>query len=553
MNKRSLLIVSFLSLIYFIVPLTLIAAETPPTSFPSAVFAEEQTWLHKVQEGLQERFSKKLPSTKTDNKESFLTVFYQKRDFKPLWLNENGWNPATTTIIETLSQAFQEGLDPDAYKDDIQVFLKVSGNDPKTLLEAEVALTRAVLSYIHDLFGGRLNPRKIDKQLALTPEPVDAPTVLAKGVESDPGFEWLKVLTVRLPEYQDLKKLLADYRILASQSRPLLTPGKPLKKGDTDSRINILRIILRQENDLKNFNDSNAFDEELEGALKHFQQRHGLEPDGILGNLTLEILNIPIAEKIKKIIVSMERWRWMPKVLGKRYVLVNVAGTELQAFEDDKPVLEMPIIVGLKYLQTPVFSSVIYGIRFNPSWHVPHSIAIKDELKHFSKDPSYARRKGFTVKDSDGSYIDPESIDWSQVTPDSFSYTLVQRPGAQNALGKIRFSIHSPFDVYLHSTPNVSLFNKAVRFLSHGCIRVAKPLELANFVFNDSENWPLEKINTEMEGDITSNITLKNPVPVYINYFTAWTDNQEIPHFVTDVYGQDEKIWNALADLKQKI
>jgi murein L,D-transpeptidase YcbB/YkuD len=552
MKKRSLLIVGFLSLISFIINTTLIAAETPPASLPSVVFAEEQTWLHKVQEGLQERFSKKTTHTRPENKELFLIAFYQKRDFKPLWLNENGWHSAANAVIETLSQAFKEGLDPDAYKDDIQIFLKVSGNDPKTLLEAEIALTRAVLNYIHDLFGGRLNPKKIDKRLALTPESIDVSAVLAKGVEDDPSFEWLKVLTVRLPEYQDLKKLLADYINLSSQSRPLLMPGKSLKKGDVDPRINILRALLRQENDLKNANDSNAFDEELENALQHFQQRHGLEADGILGNLTLETLNIPISEKIKKIIVSMERWRWMPKILGKRYVLVNIAGTELQAFEDDKPVLEMPIIVGLKYLQTPVFSSVIYGIRFNPSWHVPHSIAIKDELKNFSKDPSYARKKGFIVKDSDGSFVDPESIDWSAVTPDSFSYTFVQRPGAQNALGKIRFSIQSPFDVYLHSTPNASLFNKAVRFLSHGCIRVAKPLELANFIFNDPD-WPLEKINAAMEGDITSNITLKNPVSVYINYFTAWTDNEEVPHFVTDVYGQDEKIWNALADLKQKI
>jgi murein L,D-transpeptidase YcbB/YkuD len=255
----------------------------------------------------------------------------------------------------------------------------------------------------------------------------------------------------------------------------------------------------------------------------------------------------------QQIIVNMERWRWMPRDLGLRYIKVNVASFELEAVAEGKTVLRSPIIVGRTYRKTPLFSAPMTKIIFNPTWHVPHTIAVRDKLPKLRRDPYYFINKGYTVYHTGGGVVDPRSIDWSQISAKDFPYQLTQSPGSMNALGKILFSIDNKFSVYLHSTPEQYLFEKPVRTFSSGCIRVLKVVELAEFVLNDPLKWPKSKVEQAMKGDKTQQVKISDDILVHIGYFTIWVDDKGLPHFAEDIYGQDKLIWQTIERQSKKI
>lgn len=503
-----------------------------------------------ISQQLFNRYSGEVPYEKRRAVDKDMAAFYQGRQFVPVWFDGKGVNPSVPNVIDVLKAANLEGLEPTVYQPLIDEVLKVQNStNPEELVRAEMALTRAVLQYIDDVGGERISPKNINKKLFINPDPTDAVGILLKGIETDPSFAWFSAYTIDRPEYQKLKALLAELRTQRDNGGwTALSKGPALKIGVSSPRVAELRHCLAQQGYKTDGSTSNltVFDADLEHVVKSFQTHHAMEPDGVVGATTVDMINTPLDHRIKQVETTMERWRWFPKSMHGRYVVVNIAGYELRAYEDRDPVLYMPVIVGQKMRQTPVFSSVIYSIRFNPSWGVPHMIAVQDKLKVIQNDPSYLSRKGFVVYDSNNERVDPGSVDWSSLSKSYFPYRLRQMPGTQNALGKIRFSITSPFDVYLHDTAEPKLFEKAVRNFSSGCIRVAKPLDLGVFVFNDSAEWPRDKISQNMQGNQTRNIDLKHPVPVHIAYFTAWIDEQGDPHFVLDAYGQDKVIEAAL-------
>lgn len=298
---------------------------------------------------------------------------------------------------------------------------------------------------------------------------------------------------------------------------------------------------------IKDSNDPEEEDHdtpELWNAVKRFQNRHGLEVDGVVGPQTLSMLNTSHDDQKDRIILAMERWRWLPKNLGHRYIIVNIPHFQLTAYEKDKKVLEMKIIVGRQYRKTPTFFSEVYEIRFNPAWHVPQGIFRKDKLPKILEDPSYVTRKGFKVYDAfTGTPRDPYSVDWEQD-----DIRLVQPPGNQNALGKIRFTLKTTNDVYLHGTPDHQLFNKTQRAFSSGCIRVEDPVKLATYMFNDDDAWSSEKISQETSKTTTRNVPLKSAVPLYVLYMTVWVDDKGTPYFLNDLYGRDRAL---IRDLKK--
>ncbi|MBX9697644.1 MAG: L,D-transpeptidase family protein [Alphaproteobacteria bacterium] len=503
-----------------------------------------------ISQQLFNRYSGEVPYEKRRAVDKDIAAFYQGRQFAPVWFDGQGVNPSVSTVIEVLKVADLEGLEVTVYQPLIDEVLKAQNStNPQELVRAEVALTRAVLQYIDDVGGERVSPKNINKKLFINPDPTDAVGILLNGIETDPSFAWFSAYTIERPEYQKLKALLAELRALKENGGwTILSKGPALKVGMASERVAELRHCLAQQG-YKISGPAGTltlFDADLENAVKSYQKQHAMEPDGVVGSTTVDIINTPIDHRIKQVETTMERWRWFPKSMSGRYVIVNIAGYELRAYEGMEPALYMPVIVGQKMRQTPVFSSVIYSIRFNPSWGVPHMIAVQDKLKVIQNDPSYLSRKGFVVYDSNNDRVDPGAVDWSSLSKGNFPYRLRQMPGAQNALGKIRFSITSPFDVYLHDTAEPKLFEKAVRNFSSGCIRVAKPLDLGVFVFNESAEWPRDKIAQNMQGSQTRNIDLKHPVPVHIAYFTAWIDEQGDNHFVMDVYGQDKVIEAAL-------
>ncbi len=477
--------------------------------------------------------------------------YYKQRQFQQIWVEGNSFTTAARIVLDVLKNAAKEGLEPHDYKKASKLFKEAQKN-PARLLDAEIAITSLVLEYIDDLMGERLNPRKIGKALYLKAKNIDAVQIMKDGMRTDPSAKWLQVLTIQHPEYQMLKKELAYYLGRQGQSSyPKLSLGAKIELGNKGGRIETLQWQLSSLGYLSGVHQQGTVDAVTDLSIRAFQEANNLKADGVVGPKTIRVLNSHnVEDRLRQIIVSMERWRWLPENLGNRYVLVNIAGFELTAFEEGTEKLRMPVIIGRKYRKTPVFSSDIYSVRFNPSWHVPRSIAVKDKLRKIRRDPGYLTRGGYVLYDAGGARISPQSVDWSSVSASNFNFRIRQNPGNHNALGKIRFAIKSPFNVYLHSTPDKHLFKKNQRSFSSGCIRVGDPKALALFVFNDVSTWPYDRIEQNMQGTKTQNVALSHPVKVYITYFTVWKDKDGKPHYSQDIYGQDLAIWSALKSRK---
>jgi murein L,D-transpeptidase YcbB/YkuD len=291
------------------------------------------------------------------------------------------------------------------------------------------------------------------------------------------------------------------------------------------------------------------FDERMEAEVKAFQATRGLEPDGVVGPATLEALNTTAEQRIRRIGVNLERWRWLPENLGDRYVLVNVADFKLEVIEQDRKVLEMKIIVGKSYRRSPVFSDRISYLVLNPRWHVPRNIAVKDKLPLIKKDPTYLaenRMKVFAGWGAETRELNPAQIDWSSVSAKNFPYRFRQEPGPRNALGQIKFMFPNRFNVYLHDTPSRELFDKNVRNFSSGCIRIQKPLDLAEYLLRGDPSWSRDKIQEELAKKRERTIKLPTPVPVHLLYWTAFVDDNKVLQFRNDIYGRDERLAKAL-------
>jgi murein L,D-transpeptidase YcbB/YkuD len=253
---------------------------------------------------------------------------------------------------------------------------------------------------------------------------------------------------------------------------------------------------------------------------------------------------------VQQILVNMERWRWMPEDLGERHVLVNMAGFELDFVENGNPVLNMRVVVGRPYRQTPAFTGRISYLQFHPYWTVPRIIAVEDLLPKFSENPDQLVKDGYRLFDGpdDDSEIDPASVDWFSLGRHNFPYRLRQDPGPKNALGRVKFMFPNRFAIYMHDTPSRSLFERSVRSFSSGCIRVEKPIELAVRLLENKKGWDLDRINAAIDSGETMTVGLPAPIPVHLTYLTAWTAEDGEIHFRGDLYGRDRRLARALFD-----
>ncbi|MEB3702806.1 L,D-transpeptidase family protein [Candidatus Bealeia paramacronuclearis] len=488
-------------------------------------------------------------------------LFYKDRAGQMAWIENGKWNECAQTLMEKLAHVEEEGLDPQDYAPQLAALKKISISDPSQQMKADEILTSLTLLYISDMKGERLNPKNVDKTLYIKPIEVSEAQLLKAFFSNPKSCAWISTLGPARKEYQNLKELLAYYKRIQEQGGwPTLPKGVKLEKGKSNEAVQILRHQLVAQGALDSAHQSgDQFDDTVESALKTFQETHGIDPKGKIGNETLEALNTPVEKRIEQIIVSLERQRWLPDTLGARHIFVNIAGFELEAVDNNKILFTMPVIAGRAYRKTPSFYAQLNEVIFNPSWHVPYNIAVQDKLPKLQKNPNAFSGKGYNFYDSAGNAVSASSINWSSYSSGNFPYQIVQSPGSANALGKIRFTIDYAsanlpnLDVYLHGTPEQNLFSKSERDFSSGCIRVENPAKLASFVLNDPQAWTPEKIKQESSGSDTKHIKLKSPLPVYITYFTVWKDEQGRAHFVKDLYGQDKEMWNALQQRRKPI
>jgi murein L,D-transpeptidase YcbB/YkuD len=469
-----------------------------------------------------------------------LPILYQRRGFEPTWNRTVA--DQLVTLIET---AASHGLDPEDYHLTIlrELGSRVAAGerDPELLADYDVLLSDALLRVGYHAIYGKVDPETLDTSWNITqhldPTDPDPAAALQDIIDSGEIEESIEALAPEEPAYRNFRMALARYREIAAAGgwEPVPAGGK-LERGMVDARVAALRGRLAVTGDLTTGDTtSNSFDESVEEAVEHFQHRHRLDADGVVGAATIEALNAPVEARIDQIRVNLERARWVLHGLKGRFVLVDIAGFEVTYFVDDEPVWESRVQVGKPYRKTPIFRGDITYLEINPTWTVPPGILRNDILPKVREDVGYLASKDMSVIDKNGKRIDPASIDWSQMKAQGFPYRIVQAPGPRNALGRIKFMFPNRHLVFLHDTPSRSLFARTDRAFSSGCIRVDKPFELAELLLDNQEKWSLEGIRAAVDSSETRRVILPEPVPVVLLYWT-----------IRDVYERDARVLTGL-------
>lgn len=353
--------------------------------------------------------------------------------------------------------------------------------------------------------------------------------------------------TVVLSQADQLKKLKEEFGKHYNLSKPWpqwTCIKKGFRKGDVDPALMTVKKQLIDSGDYVQDSSSEQdseltpiFDKKLEDALKQFQRRHFLDDDGVIGLKTCKALNLTPTMRLKKIDENIERWQQLESHLKGRYVLVNIPTYNLYAMEDHKIVLSQPVVVGMKKRRTPLFTSPMVSIVLNPAWGVPVKIFVEDKLKRVLSDPEYLERHHYVVLDREGQTLSPNEVDWSHVSRHYFPYKIRQLPGEHNALRKVKFNLHNNEAIYLHDTPQVSLFHKVERAFSSGCVRLSAPKDLAVWALEGTKYASISKIDDKIKEGQTATLPLPKPIPVHFVYITVWV--KEGKAFFSDPYDLD--------------
>jgi L,D-transpeptidase YcbB len=476
-----------------------------------------------------------------------LLAYYHEFGGALIWLGTQ----RASELVARLKDAEGDGLDPQDYPGKQLASLIAAGSPDKRMLGiVELYFSAAFLEYASDLRVGRFLPNKVDPNFFIQARAIDQLAALKALSQSRSLDQFFAAWQPANPNYTALRSVLARYRALAARGGWSAVPlGGAIKPGTSEPRIQAIRTrLLLTDGPIGNVNpaDADVYDDALVEAVKRFQARQGLDVDGVIGSTTIIALNVPVADRIKSIIVAMERLRWMPDDLGQQYLIVNIAGFELRRVHAGKIEERMAVVVGKPYHRTPVFSDRIRYLEFNPYWNVPPAIAVKEELPKLRSNPGAVAAQGFEAVQGDR-VLALQSIDWSRYGSGNFPFQLRQRPGEKNALGRVKFIFPNPHNVYLHDSPARSLFGRRERAFSHGCIRLARPLELADQVLKAGgvQGWNSERIESVVASNKTTVVNLREPLPVHITYLTAWTDDG-VASFRQDIYGHDAKLLAAL-------
>jgi murein L,D-transpeptidase YcbB/YkuD len=489
------------------------------------------------------------------------SIFYAARNFSPAWIDAAGIRPEVPILISTIRNSDQEGLQKRNYPLPIidqlmaeAVYLEASGSHlgPEDSAIFDMALTTAFFLHAAYLSEGQLASEAVNDIWPFQKPPIDMARQLQNALNEDYFASFLESIAPPHEGYHRLKAAMLTYEAIRQAGGWCAIPSGPkLQKGDRGERVLALRKRLAATGDLAatDANPEDRFDEPLAEAVRRFQQRHGLTPDRIVGAGSLAALNVPVEERLRQIRVNLERWRWLPRFMGQRYIAVNIPGYELEVVENGQVAQRMRVVVGKTERPTPVLGGTITYLELNPYWHIPPTIAQKDILPKVKQDPDYLVRQRIRVFESwqdRAAEIDPLSIDWSRVEPTHFPYKLRQEPAPFNSLGQVKFMFPNQMSIYLHDTPSRELFHRDTRNFSSGCVRLEKPKELADYLLKRDPNWDGEKLSAALQALQPKVVLLKEPIAVYLLYWTAWVDDAGKMQFREDIYTKDDALANAL-------
>jgi len=480
-----------------------------------------------------------------------LPKFYKNRNFELGWKDKKNRDD----LLISISAANEEGLDPQDYhlKRIVSLFQISTYDrlDDINKVDLDLLFTDALILYANHLISGKVEQSKLrsEWEVSLNERPENIDSLLTVTLNNHQIKEGLNDLKPKTYLYDYLKVGLKDYKdILNNGGWPVIPEGGTLKLGTKDIRILKIREYLKINKILssnKSKNDT-IFDESLEGAVKVFQERHNLTTDGAIGTGTLEQMSYSVEQRIDQIRVNLERSRWVLHNLEEDFLLVNIAGFYIKRIQKGKPIFSSRVIVGSEHKQSPIFKGKVQFAILNPTWTLPYSIATHESLPKIKKDPNYLAKNHMEIMDKSGVVLNPNNINFNDYSARNFPYTIRQKAGPWNALGQVKFMFPNKYSVYLHDTENRNLFNKQDRDLSHGCIRLEDKWDLLFSLMNEQEVWNMDKVNEILNSGKTTRVDFKNPIDIYILYWTAGVDTNKNIYFERDVYNRDPAVLKAL-------
>jgi len=493
---------------------------------------------------------------------SSVAEFYRSVDDRLAWIAHSQPTPQALAMIRVLENADAEGLVPDDYDGPrwasrMAAIENASQAPEAELIPFDVALTVSAMRYISDLDIGRANPGLFHSGLDIEQNRYDLAQFLAARIIHAPDIRpALDEVAPPLPIYRREIEALHKYQKWAREyhGRPLPVPRKTVHPGNSYRATRQLAGLLRLLGDLPpgaTIDPSETiYQGSLVDAVKHFQRRHGIDADGVLGRETFRELNTPLGHRILQLRLALERLRWLPRRLDSPPIIVNIPEFRLHVIgAGQKQVLAMKVVVGKAYgHQTPVFASRMRSVIFRPYWKVPLSIQQEELVPDIRRDPDYLDKHDYEVVDHRGRVVSDGEVN-ADILEGLASGTLFarQKPGPKDSLGLIRFDLPNSYDVYLHATPATALFSRSRRDFSHGCIRVEKPVALAAWALRNNPGWTPDRIREAMNGDRTFQVNLATPIPVLIVYGTAVVAENGEARFFRDIYGLDAELEMTLA------
>ncbi len=533
---------------------------------PILLWANERVSQTEIQDQIRLRVEKSEPGQPITLRQKNLSAsdeiqsFYVERTFHEAWSADGIVTEISYELRFEIKQAQFDGLDPDDYNLALleSFFASFESNKKNNsentvsdLADFDLLMSDAFFHLASHLELGKVDPTKFDSNWEITRKgpKVNYVELLEAGLQSGSIRKSLESLYPSFNIYRkgrEVIRALDERRKSDSTDWSPVKVDKTLKVGESGNSVIALRqrLIFWGYLSLDSVPDPKLYDSAMMVAVKLFQKRNGMEPDGALGKMTVTALNQSPLNLMDKAAVNMERLRWLPDSLrDSEMILVNIANFHLDYLSKGDTIFSGKVIVGKQYHASPIFSAPMKYIVFSPYWNIPTSIAKNEIIPSIRRNPNYLRQKNMEVVTHSGKLVDPSTVNWSSK---SFPYMIRQKPGGDNSLGLVKFMFPNKHSVYLHDTPSKSLFEREDRALSHGCIRLQNPEKLAKILLSEDSSWTDEKIRQAMNQSKEQIVNLNREIPVVLLYLTFWADSRGQAHFRPDIYGRDGEVLAAL-------
>ena len=489
-------------------------------------------------------FSQSVAVSASDSEE--IAKIYTSRNYAPIWTAaENA--PYRTALLSVLATAADHGLPAAKYNAAGLVGALQTAQTEGDRGRADVAMTRALIDYMHDMQLGVVAPRSVDPTIVLEQRTFDAEVMVAAFLAAPSPERFLRDLAPQAPEYAVLmRERLRLQALIAAGGWGMPVDAEKLNPGDTGPAVIAMRDRLVAMGYLAR-SVTASYDADMQRAMQRFQLNHGLEADGVAGGSTITALNVPADERLQSVLVAMERMRWIGDApRGDRHIWVNLPDFTAKIIDHGRVTFSTRAVIGKdeEGRHTPEFSDVMEFMVVNPSWSVPRSITVKEYLPLLQRNRNAVSH--LNVIDRNGRVVPRGNVNFASYNERNFPYALRQAPSDGNALGQVKFMFPNEYNIYLHDTPSRDLFAHEVRAYSHGCVRLGSPIDFAHALLAMQSDDPEGEFDRALRSGNETPITLAQSVPVHLVYFTAWPDSRGRMGYRRDVYGRDAGIWRAL-------